>query len=57
VVKTIASRIALRSPAAVLAFAAPGPAGAQTAAEPDGDGQTLQDLYQTALKECGKPIV
>jgi hypothetical protein len=56
-VKTIASRIALRSPAAVLAFAAPGPAGAQTAAEPDGDGQTLQDLYQTALKECGKPIV
>jgi ABC-type Fe3+ transport system substrate-binding protein len=56
--KTLTRRVALLSAAAAVALAAVGPVGAQTAAAPsaverDGAGQTLQDLYQTALKEGG----
>lgn len=57
-VRTITRRIALRSAAAMVALAAVGPVAAQAAAAPaaverDGAGQTLQDLYQAALKEGG----
>ena len=57
--KTLTRRLALLSAAAGLALGAAGPVGAQTAAAPtsaverDGAGQTLQDLYQAALKEGG----
>lgn len=56
--RTLTRRLALLSAAAAIAIAAAGPAGAQTSAAPavverDGSGQTLQDLYQAALKEGG----
>lgn len=56
--KTLTRRLALLSTVAAVALAAVGPAGAQNAAAPsaverDGAGQTLQDLYQAALKEGG----
>ena len=56
--KTLTRRLALLSAAAAAALAAVGPVVAQTAAAPstverDGAGQTLQDLYQAALKEGG----
>lgn len=60
---TLTRRLALLSVAAAAALAAVGPVRAQTAAAPsavverDGAGQTLQDLYQAALKEGGKLTV
>jgi len=56
--KALTRRFALLSAAAAVALAAVSPVGAQTAAamsavERDGAGQTLQDLYQAALKEGG----
>lgn len=59
---TITRRITLRAAAAAVALAALGPVGAQTIATPaaverDGAGQTLQDLYQAALKEGGRLTV
>lgn len=57
--QSISRRLALLSAAAAVALAAAGPAWAAGPAAPsavverDGTGQTLQDLYQAALKEGG----
>ena len=60
--KSLTRRDVLLSAAAAVALAAVGPVRAQTAAvasvvERDGAGQTLQDLYQAALKEGGELTV